>query len=120
MAIVDLGSCDDGDYVVVALNGELDVTGAASVIAALTAAAAGNPRIIVDLAALEYIDCYSLGALGRVRAQARQAGGDLLLVAPRGLVRRLLDLTGLIGVFAVHASVAEACGAAMRLGGLLG
>jgi anti-sigma B factor antagonist len=120
MAMVDLGSCDDGGYAVVALHGELDVTGAASVIAALTAAAAGNPRIIVDLAALEYIDCYSLGALGRVRAQARQAGGDLLLAAPRGLVRRLLDLTGLIGVFAVHASVAEACGAAMRLGGLLG
>ena len=63
MAIVDLGRCDDGGYAVVALHGELDVTGAASVIAALTAAAAGNPRIIVDLAALEYIDCYSLGAL---------------------------------------------------------
>jgi anti-anti-sigma regulatory factor len=32
----------------------------------LTAAAAGNRRIIVDLAALEFIDCHALGALGRV------------------------------------------------------
>ena len=119
MAIVGLGTCDDGGHVVFELHGELDVAGAASVIAVLTAAAAGNPQIVVDLAALEYIDCYSLGELGRVRAQARQAGGDLLLAAPRGLVRRLLDLTGLIGVFAVHASVPDACGAPVRLGGLL-
>ena len=83
----------------------------------LTASAAGNPQIVVDLAALEYIDCYSLGALGGVRAQARQAGGDLLLAAPHGLVRRLLDL---VSVFAVHASVEEACGAPVRPGGLVG
>ncbi len=76
--------------------------------AALAAAAAGNPRIIVDLAALEFIDCYALGALCRVRAQARQAGGDLLLAAPLRPVRRLLDLTGLIGVFSVHASLDQA------------
>ncbi|HJZ01520.1 MAG TPA: hypothetical protein VJ305_12415 [Streptosporangiaceae bacterium] len=31
---------------------------------------------------------------------------------PRGPVRRLLDLTGLIGVFSVHASVEEAVRAA--------
>jgi anti-sigma B factor antagonist len=74
----------------------------------LTAAAARNPRIIIDLAALEYIDCHALGALGRVRAQARQAGGDLLLAAPRGPVRRILTLTGLTGVFSVHARVDQA------------
>ena len=55
--------------VVVALHGELDVVDAASVMAVLAAAAARNPRIIVDLAlaALEFIDCRALGALGRVR-----------------------------------------------------
>lgn len=68
MAIAGLGTRDYGGYVVTALHGELDITGTASVIAVLTAAAAGNPRIIVDLAALEYIDCHALGALGRVRA----------------------------------------------------
>jgi anti-anti-sigma factor len=103
MAIVGLGTTRDySGHVVAALHGELDIVDAASVMAMLAAAAAGNPRIIVDLAALEYIDCH---ALGRLRAQARQAGGDLLLASPRGPVRRLLDL---IGVFAVHASVDEA------------
>ena len=108
MATAGLSTREYGGHVVVALDGELDIVDAASVMAVLAAAAAGNPRIIVDLAALEFIDCCALGALGRVRAQARQAGGDLLLAAPRGPVRRLLDLTGLTGVFSVRASVEEA------------
>jgi anti-sigma B factor antagonist len=108
MASVGLSTREYGGYVVIALQGELDIVDTANVMAVLTAAAAGNPRIIIDLAALEYIDCCALGALGRVRAQARQAGGDLVLAAPRGLVRRLLDLTGLIGVFSVHASLDQA------------
>lgn len=35
-------------------------------------------------------------------------GGDLLLTAPRGLVWRVLALTGLIDVFSVYASVEDA------------
>jgi anti-sigma B factor antagonist len=112
MATAGLSTREYGGHVVVALRGELDIVDAASVTAVLAAAAARNPGIIIDLAALEYIDCCALGALGRVRAQARQAGGDLLLAAPRGQVRRILDLTGLIGVFSVHASVDQAVQAA--------
>jgi anti-sigma B factor antagonist len=108
MISVGLSIREYGGYVVVALDGELDVSDAASVADALTSVAARDPRIIVDLAALEFIDCCALGALGRVRAQARQAGGDLLLAAPCGPVRRILVLTGLIDVFSVHASVQDA------------
>lgn len=112
MATADPSTREYGGHVVVALNGDLDVVNAPGVMAVLAAAVARDLRIIVDLAALEFIDCCALGALGRVRAQARQAGGDLLLAAPHGPVRRLLDLTGLIGVFSVHASVDEAVQAA--------
>jgi anti-sigma B factor antagonist len=110
IAVISVGLSirEYGGYVVVALDGELDVSDAGSVADALTSVAARDPRIIVDLAALEFIDCCALGALGRVRAQARQAGGDLLLAAPRGPVRRILALTGLIDVFSVHASVEDA------------
>ena len=112
MINVGLSILEYGGHVVVALDGELDVAGAESVVAVLAAAVTRAPRIIVDLAALEFIDCCALGALGRVRAQARQAGGDLLLAAPRGPVQRILALTGLIGVFSVHASVEQAVQAA--------
>jgi anti-sigma B factor antagonist len=108
MINVGLSILDYDGYVVVALDGELDVSDAASVADALTSVAARDPRIIVDLAALKFIDCCALGALGRVRAQARQAGGDLLLAAPCGPVRRILALTGLIDVFSVDASVEDA------------
>ena len=112
MATAGLGTREYGGHVVVALDGELDIVDAAGVMAVLAAAAAGNPRIIVDLAALEFIGCCALGVLGRVRAQARQAGGDLLLAAPRGPVQRILALTGLIGVFSVCASVEQGVQAA--------
>ena len=108
MAAAGLSTREYGGHVVVALNGDLDVVNAESVMAVLAAAVARDLRIIVDLAALEFIDCCALGTLGRVRAQARQAGGDLLLAAPRGPVRRILALTGLIDVFSVHASVEDA------------
>jgi anti-sigma B factor antagonist len=112
MATAGLGTREYGGHVVVALRGELDIADAASVMAVLAAAAAGNPRIIVDLAALEFIDSSGVAALVRGRNLARQAGGDLLLAAPRGPVRRILALTGLIGVFSVRASVEEAVQAA--------
>ena len=57
MAGAGLSTREYGGHVVVALHGELDIADSAGVTAVLTAAAAGNPRIIIDLAALEYIDC---------------------------------------------------------------
>jgi anti-sigma B factor antagonist len=112
MVTASLSTREYGGHVIAALYGELDIVDAAGVMAVLAAAAAGNPRIIIDLAALEFIDCCALAALARVRAQARQDGGDLLLAAPRRPVQRILALTGLIGVFSVHASVKQAVQAA--------
>jgi anti-anti-sigma factor len=105
---VGLSICEYGGCVVVALDWEPDVSNAASVADALASVAARDARIIVDLAALEFIGFGALGAPGRVRAQARQAAGDLLLATPRGPVRRILALTGLIDVCCAHASVADA------------
>ena len=99
---------EDGRHLVVTLRGELDAVDAAGAEAALAAATAGNPRVVADLAALEFLDCCGLGVLIRVRAQARQAGGDLLLAAAGQQVRRILALTGMSGVFFVYASVDEA------------
>ncbi|HMH37594.1 MAG TPA: STAS domain-containing protein, partial [Streptosporangiaceae bacterium] len=69
---------------------------------------------IVDLAGLEFIDCSGVAALARGRSHARQAGGDLLLAAPRQRVLRVLAITRLAGEFSVHASVEEAAGSAGR------
>ncbi len=112
MFSMDLGSGESGGHAVVALYGELDLVDAAAVAAALRAVAAREPRIIVDLAGLEFIDASGIAALLRGRRHARNAGGDLLLAAPQRLVRRVLAILWEGGGFAVHASVAEAAASA--------
>ncbi len=108
MAGVVLSIREGDGPVVVALRGQLDMAEAAGAAAALAAVAAREPEIIVDLAALEFIDSSGLAALVRGRNLARQAGGELLLAAPQTQVLRVLTLTRLIDVFPVHATVAEA------------
>ena len=112
MLDVDLGSGEYGGYAVVALRGELDLMDAADVADALEAFAAREPRIIVDLSGLEFIDASGVVALSRVRRHARDAGGDVLLAAPRRMVRRVLSIIWEGDGFAVHASVAEAAASA--------
>ena len=75
MFSVDLSTRECDGHVVVALRGELDLVDAADVAAALAAAVAREPRIIVDLAGLEFIDCSGVAALARGRRHAQQAGG---------------------------------------------
>jgi anti-anti-sigma factor len=105
MAGVELttGACDD--HVVVALHGELDVTGAPEAEAAITALAARGRYLIIDISVLDFIGCSSLGALARARALARRGGGDVVLAAPQRYACRVLALTGQDEVFWVQASV---------------
>jgi anti-sigma B factor antagonist len=110
MISVDLSTRERDGQVIVALRGALDVADAVSVAAALTAVAARQRDIIIDLTGLEFIDSSGVAALVRGRRQARYAGGELLLAAPQQQVLRVLTLTRLIDVFPVHATVAEAAG----------
>jgi anti-sigma B factor antagonist len=112
MFSMDLRSGECGGHVVVALRGELDLVDATRVAAALGRVAAREPRIIVDLAGLEFIDASGVAALLRCRRDARDAGGDLLLAAPQRRVRRVLAIIWESDGFAVHASVAAAAASA--------
>jgi hypothetical protein len=70
----------DGAGRELALHGELDLTGAPRLRAAL------------ELGQLEFIDCSGIGVIERARRQLRALGGDLTLRHPRVHVRRVLDL----------------------------
>jgi anti-anti-sigma factor len=69
--------------IVVALRGELDITGAASAEAAITALVARGQSLVIDMSSLDFIDCCSLGALLRMQGLARRGGGDVVLAAPQ-------------------------------------
>src|SRR3984885_14323042 len=112
MFSMNLGSGESRGYVVVTPRGELDLASAPAVAAALGVVAAREPRIIVDLAGLEFIDARGVAALPRGRRHARTAGGALLLAAPQRQVRRVLAIIWEVDAFAVHATVAEAAASA--------
>ena len=112
MFSMDLGSGECDGYAVVALRGELDLTDAAAVAAALEVFAVRESRIIADLTGLDFIDASGVAALLRGRKHARNAGGDLLLAAPQRQVRRILAIISEAGDSAFSSSVAEAAASA--------
>jgi anti-anti-sigma factor len=105
---------------VVELHGDLDISGIGDLAAALSGRLVRPPGVILDLAGLDFLDCSALWSLVQWRQVARQAGGDLVLAAPRGIVLRLLTLTGLSDVFTVYVSVQGAAGAAAASPAALG
>lgn len=55
------------------------------------------PAILdVDLAGVAFFDCSGISALVAVRNAAAQAGGQVTVSNPRPIVRRVLELTGLL------------------------
>jgi anti-anti-sigma factor len=61
----------------------------------------GSPRIVVDLAGVNFIDSTAMGTLVTGLKLARAAGGELVLKDPQSQVLRVLKLTGLDAVFTV-------------------
>jgi anti-sigma B factor antagonist len=112
---MNLGSGESDGHVIVSLRGELDLVDAKAVAAALRTVAARGRWIIVDLSGLEFIDAAGVAALSRGRRQARNAGGGLLLAAPRPQVRLVLSLIWEADRSSVHASVAAAAASADSL-----
>jgi anti-anti-sigma factor len=87
---------DDPDHeLTVEACGELDGATASSMRSVLDAAVAAPARcVVVDLSAVEFMDCSSLRPLRFAARSLRAQGRDLVLRCPSVPVRRLLDITG--------------------------
>lgn len=91
--------------VIVRLQGELDLYNAHEVRQALADAAEEAPeRLIVDLAAVEFVDSTALGVLVEGRARLANRRG-FLIAAPAAEARRALEVSGLDRHLSVHDSV---------------
>jgi anti-sigma B factor antagonist len=66
---------------------------------------AGRTRIVVDLAACEFVDSSGLGALIAGLKTARQAGGDLRIACVGPQIATVLRLTNLDRVLRPHDTV---------------
>jgi anti-sigma B factor antagonist len=79
---------------VVSIAGESDIAARGEMRAALQAAA-DNPRVIVDLSALRYLDSAVIDELFRAQTRCERLRGRLVIVAYDERLVRLLSITGL-------------------------
>ncbi|MEU1040661.1 STAS domain-containing protein [Streptomyces sp. NPDC005551] len=54
----------------------------------------GSRHLLLDLAAVSFMDSSGINAIVQARAEARAVGGSVRLISPTPAVRRILDLTG--------------------------
>ena len=78
----------------VRLTGELDIVRRADVHAAFQAVR-NNPRVIIDITGVQYLDSTTIDELFGATERARQLGGRLVVVARNQRMVRLLSIAGL-------------------------
>jgi anti-anti-sigma factor len=96
-------------HAVVGLRGELDIATVDDLRHDLRKARQSyGEHVILDLTELEFMDSQGLSVIVGCHKAVTAAGGSLALVAPRPIVRRTLEITGLSGRLSVFDSVEEA------------
>jgi anti-sigma B factor antagonist len=84
----------EGGLRVIAIRGELDLAVADQVEGAIGRSADAG-RVVVDLAACEFLDSTGIAVLIRGREALAAEGRDLAICDPRSQVLRVLEVTGL-------------------------
>jgi anti-sigma B factor antagonist len=93
-------------WAVVRASGDLDLTTAPRRREAVVGIGVdGQPRVVLDLQAVDFIDSTGLGVLVGLLKRTRSQGGDLRLVSTRTGLRKILELTALDHAFPLAPSV---------------
>jgi anti-anti-sigma factor len=96
-----ISSRREGDAIVIALGGELDLASAPELERELREAEAGNPaRVVIDLSGLGFMDSTGLQALLRTRERASAGAYELALRRGPHQVQRVFELTKTADAFA--------------------
>jgi len=77
------------------LEGEVDPHTTEQLDEAVDAALASAGDLVLELSGVTFIDSAGLRSLIRAQRQVDEAGGSLVLRAPRPSTRRVLEITGL-------------------------
>jgi anti-anti-sigma factor len=102
----------DAALTVVTCPAEVDPASARSVGEALAAAIQpGSRALIADMTQTTFCDSSAIRMLAQLNWLARENGTEFRLVAPVPAVRRVLQMTGLIPLIPVYATVSEALAA---------
>jgi anti-sigma B factor antagonist len=99
-------------YRIVAVSGEVDLSWSAEIRAAILAGLEARQPVLVELAAVEYIDSSGVASFVEGYQRARKERLQFGLVAVSAQVMAVLKLARLETVFPIHADLAAARGAA--------
>jgi anti-anti-sigma factor len=85
---------------VVRLSGDFDINARDEMRTALLAAVQSGPtEVVIDFAGAAFLDSEAMGALIEGLHAGRAAGVPLRIVNARGLVHRVLDVSGVLALF---------------------
>jgi anti-sigma B factor antagonist len=86
------------------LAGEIDLATAGQLrtaLSAVIAAAEPGTEVWVDLALVTFLDAMGIGVLVRSCHAARDAGLDIAVHKPRGIVQRVIELLGVVELLGI-------------------
>ena len=76
-----------------------------------SALASGHVFLVLDLEAMPYLDSSGIGSLVNALKSSSKVGGTARLVNPAPFVAKTLKMCGLLGLFSVHETEADAVAA---------
>ena len=95
-------------WAVVRASGDIDLTTAPRLREQLVKlVVGGQPRVVLDLEAVDFVDSTGLGVIDGLLKRTRSQGGDLRLVSTRSGLRKILEMTALDQALPLAATVQE-------------
>lgn len=95
-------------WTVISVFGDLDVVGAPDLRQEIVSAvAAGEVHLVLDLGGVGFVDSFGLGAVIGAIKRVRQRDGELAVVCPEPRVRRVFELCDLDRILTLHQHVDE-------------
>jgi anti-sigma B factor antagonist len=92
-------------YELLAAEGEIDIATSPRLIAALNGAVADSAgSLVVDLSGVGFMDSTGLALLVRAQRRMRRRGRGFAVVCPDGPVRRIFEITDMVGILRVRPS----------------
>lgn len=99
-------------FTLVTLGGYIDLSTRKQLRDLLNTASKGVCHLVIDMSKLEFMDSTGLNVLIDLYRKLEARGATLDLAAPRPIVAKVLEISGLDRVFRVHTGLAQAMGGA--------
>lgn len=107
MATILVTNSTQGDWQILGVDGELDLSTSERFRDALTELVDASSYVAIDLRAVSFMDSTALGVVVAAMKRARERGGEVALVGPTGSPRKVLSITALDQIMRIVEDPAE-------------